>query len=129
MILIGHPLITNEKVFRVKSKDEVEHSPSNSTIIFENIERSVEIAYFCNNNNIKYGVITTSIKDAIFANALSARYIIVHKDDAQKIQDVANEYLFESKILCIINDDDEIEEIAAMGIDGVIFEASTVYKK
>lgn len=129
MILIGHPLIANEKVFRVKKVEEISKSPSNSTILFEDIEKCVEIAYYCNNNGVKYGVIVSSIKDAIFANALNAKYIIAEKENAKKIQEVANEYLFESRILCIIDEDSEIEEIALLGIDGVIFEASTTYKR
>ena len=127
MILIGHPLIDSGKFFRAKSKEDIDHSPNNSTIIIDDIVRGSDIAYFCNDNGVKYGVMVSSIKDAIIANGLNAKYIIVQKSDAKKIQNIADEYLFESRILAIIDSEDEIEELALLGIDGVIFKTLIIH--
>ena len=62
-----------------------------------------------------------NITELIYASNLNASYIIVEKDLAHSAQNIANEYLFDAKILVSIQDENEIEEFALNSIDGVIF--------
>ncbi|MDQ1268226.1 MAG: hypothetical protein QG560_869, partial [Campylobacterota bacterium] len=45
---------------------------------------------------------------------------------AKTAQNVAESYLFDAKILVMIEDEDEIEELALLAIDGVIFSNAIV---
>ena len=40
---------------------------------------------------------------------------------AKEIQSIAQHYLFDAQIVVIIKNEDEIEQYAQMGIDGVVF--------
>jgi hypothetical protein len=72
-------------------------------------------------NNINFAVIVNSIKESIYANSLNAKYILPKKRVLESIQKVAENYMFDSKILATIQDEDEIENIALKQIDGVIY--------
>jgi hypothetical protein len=71
---------------------------------------------------VKYGVIVSSIKEAIYANALGAKYIISDINTAERIQKVAQNYMFDSRILAIIKDSSLLEEAATKEIDGVVYQ-------
>ena len=71
-------------------------------------------------NSIEFAIKIDTIKELIFANALNAKYIIC-KDNCKQYQELAENYLFDSKILAYIEDENEIEHLALNGIDGVIF--------
>jgi len=66
-------------------------------------------------------VVVNTLDDALFANALGAKYIICEEDDALMIQPIAQEYLFDTRILVLIHNEKEISKIARGKIDGVIF--------
>jgi hypothetical protein len=46
---------------------------------------------------------------------------------AKTAQNVAENYLFDAKILVLIEKEDEIEELALLGVDGVVF-SNTIIK-
>ena len=75
-------------------------------------------------NEIPYAVKLSSIKDAIIAANLGAAYVLCDINNAQNIQKIANEYLWTTRIIVPIDDENEIESIALKGIDGVIFKNS-----
>ena len=62
----------------------------------------------------------------MYASSLNARYIIVDKEMAKTAQNIAENYLFDAKILVKIESEDEIEEIAILGIDGVLLSNAVV---
>ncbi len=72
-------------------------------------------------NNLSNAVVVSSIKEAIYCNALNSKYIICDKKLAKAIQKIADNYMFDSKVLAIIEDSEEIEKIALNEIDGVIY--------
>ena len=118
MILLNE-FFSDEKFFEVKNRNEIKTSPNNSTLIFEYKDNLLETFKFCDENNIPYGVKISSIKEFIFISSLNAKYAFVNKDIAKSIQQIANEYLSDTKVIVFIQNDDEIEEIARNGIDGV----------
>ncbi|RXJ70257.1 hypothetical protein CRV08_01455 [Halarcobacter ebronensis] len=118
MILIGDSLIPHKSCFFIDSIMDIENTEPNSTLIFNYDEN---ILLFCRKNDIKCAVIVNSIKEAIYCNALNSKYIICDKKLASSIQKVAENYIFDSKVLAIIETSDEIEKVALAEIDGVIY--------
>jgi hypothetical protein len=118
MIIIGHKYLKCEHFVSIESIDEIQHTPSNSTIIFK---YDLEMMNYCFSNKIPYSLFILNIKEAIFGNVLGARYLICSNSNAAEIQKIAENYMFDSKILVIIEDDEMIETIAKNGIDGVIY--------
>lgn len=118
MILIGDKLVPFEDISNIDSIENIKDTKANSTIIFRYNE---EILSYSFTNTLSSAVIVTSIKEAIYANSLNAKYIICEKNLATKLQKIAENYMFDSKVLAIISSNDEFEEIALAEIDGIIY--------
>jgi hypothetical protein len=121
MLLFGHPLIEVEPWCKIKSIDDINKTPSNSTVVLDSIEKYAHIAKHCKENSVNFACSVDSVKQAIIANALSATYILCGNNNlASEVQKVANEYLWSAKVISIIENEQTIEEIAKLGIDGVV---------
>jgi len=121
MILLGHRFIDSQNLYHVLDIDSIEHTPPSSIIYLEFSEDNLDIIKYANLNNIDIALKVDTIKEIIYASAFNARYIIVSKSMAKTAQDLAQDYLFDSKILVLIDDENDIEELALIGVDGVIF--------
>lgn len=119
MLVIGDKLIPFENIFFISSIQNIKNTKANSTLIFNYDEVLLK---YVSENSISSAVIVTSIKEAIYANCLSAKYIISNQDLAKEIQKIADNYMFDSKNLAIIKSNDEFEQIAKNEIDGAIYE-------
>ncbi len=118
MILIGDNLIPHKTFTYIDSIMDIEHSEPNSTLIFNYDEN---LLLYARKNDLSTAVIISNIKEAIYCNALNCKYIICDKKFAKSIQKIAENYMFDSKVLAIIDDSEEIEKIALNEIDGVIY--------
>ena len=118
MILIGDGNIPYEDIKKVSSIKNILSTKPNSTVLFD---FDIELLKYTVQNDINSAVVVSNIKEVIYANSLNARYIIVNNVLAQKVQKIADNYMFDSKILVIIKDEDEIEQNAIYEIDGVIY--------
>ena len=118
MILIGDSLIPYKSCFFINSINNIKNTKPNSILIFNFNE---DLLLYCKKNNLNSAVIVKNIKEAIYSNALNSKYIICDKKISKTIQKIAENYMFDSKILAIIENNDEIEEIALNEIDGVIY--------
>ncbi|WP_428022897.1 hypothetical protein [Arcobacter sp.] len=118
MIILGDNLIPFEETFYISSIEEIFNSKANSTILFNYDEK---ILKYCFENNLAFGVIVNTLKESIYANSLQAKYIICTKPLDKSIQDIAENYMFDSKILSIIENCDQLEKIAMDKIDGAIY--------
>ncbi|MBU3014869.1 hypothetical protein KO488_08895 [Poseidonibacter lekithochrous] len=118
MLLIGDKLIPFTDIFNISSIDEIKNTKANALISFRYNENILTYSY---KNDLDYVVVISSIKEAIYANSLNAKYIACQKNLAKDIQKIADNYMFDSKILALISTDDEIEEIALNEIDGIIY--------
>ena len=118
MIILGDSDVSNEIFSTVNCIEDITHTPSNSTVIF-NYDKKLMI--YAKNNNLQYGVKITNIKELVYANALDAKYILVLDDILELSQKLADNYMFDSKIIATIKDESFIEDIAIKEIDGVIF--------
>ncbi|KAB7887131.1 hypothetical protein [Poseidonibacter ostreae] len=118
MILIGDKLIPYTDICSISTVEDIKNTKANSFISFGYNEK---LLTYCFENDLDYVVIVTSIKEAIYANSLNARYIVCEKILAKSIQKIADNYMFDSKVLALIESSDEIEEIALNEIDGIIY--------
>jgi len=127
MIIVGHPWIKSNRFFKVFSIECIKKSQADDIILLEPLVDSHAYAVHCQENNVPFAVVANNLEDALFANALGAKYIICEEDVALMIQPIANEYLFDTRILVLIHSEKEISKIARGGVDGVIF-ADAIYE-
>ena len=118
MIIIGDKLIPFEEVVYIKDIENIKDTKANSTIIFNYNEETLKYSY---DNELPVAVIVKSIKEAIYCNSLNAKYIISEINLAVQIQKIADNYMYDSKNLVIIDSNEEFENITKNEIDGVIY--------
>lgn len=121
MIVIGHPWIKSQRFCKIFSIEDIKNTKTDDIVLLEPLADSHSYAQYCQNNSIAYAVAVNSLDDAVFANALGAAYMICKEEDALMIQPIAQEYLFDTRILVLVHNDKDISKIARAGIDGVIF--------
>lgn len=119
MILIGHPDVYSDFFYRISSIEHIALTPPQSTVFFD---YDASLCHFCQKNNISMAIHVKHIKELILAHALGASFLVVDKALAIQAQKIADEYLFDSKILLFEHREEEIEFVALNGIDGILFE-------
>ena len=121
MKIIGHPWIESERFVTVDSMEKITGSPAGSILLFDDLLVSIELLHYCQKEGLPFALRAGEVKTALFSHALNARYVIAEKAIVQAIQELAQNYLFDTQILVEIQNENEIEKYARMGIDGVIF--------
>ena len=118
MIIIGNKDIPSVDIENIKTIEDISTTKPNSLVSFS---YNIELLTYCLKNNISCAVVVSNIQEAIFSNSLNAKYVIVENQISKSIQNIAENYMFDSKILEVIDNDKQIENIAINGIDGVIY--------
>ena len=121
MIIIGHPWVKSSRFCKVFSIEDIELTKADDIVLLEPLVDSHKYAQHCKINNIAFAVVVNTLDDALFSNAMGAKYIVCQEDDALMIQPIAQEYLFDTQLLVLIQTQKDINKIARRGIDGVIF--------
>ena len=122
LIIFGHRFIESESFYHIPNIDAIQNTPPSSSIYVEFSEENLDIINHADENRIILALGVDNITEIIYASSLGASYIVVSKKLAKTAQNIANEYLFDAKILVHINEENEIEELAILGIDGVVFQ-------
>jgi len=107
MILIGDENIAYENIERINSVTDISKTSPNSTILYEFCFKTLE---YSKENQLNSAVIVKDLKEVIYASSFSVKYIIVENNIAKHAQDIVNNYMLDSKILVVIDSDDEIED-------------------
>jgi len=126
MLFFGHRFIESEKFYHIFDIDTVIQTPPASTMYLEFDEKNLDIIRYLNTNHINFALHVKNITELVYASSLDAKYCIVDQKLAKTAQKIAESYLFDAKILAHIENEDEIEEMALLGIDGVIFAEAIV---
>jgi len=121
MIIIGHPWVASPIFRKVFSIEEIAQLQNGEIVLLEPLPESIEVAHYCQEHGIEFAITVSKVRNALIANALGARYIVCQQEDAMEIQPIAERYLFDTKVLVLIEEEKEIERIARFSIDGVIF--------
>ncbi|MBE0514197.1 hypothetical protein [Sulfurimonas sp.] len=121
MIFFGHRFLKNENFYHIFDIDSILHTPPSSTIYVEFDEKNLDIINHAVINSLKVAIFAKNIREILYASSLGASYIVVEKELAKSAQNIAENYLFDAKILALTENEDEIEELALLGVDGAIF--------
>ncbi len=121
MLIFGHPWVQTPSFKKVFSQEDIAKVSSEEVTLLEPLSDSIALAQYCQMQQKSFAVTVNTITEALFANALGSRYIICQQEDAIKIQSIAQEYLFDTKVLTLISSEKEIQKMAEHGIDGVLF--------
>jgi len=126
LIFFGHRFIKSESFYHIFDIDSIIHTPVASTIYVEFDEKNLDIINHAVLNSVKIAVFAKNITEILYASSLGASYIVIEKELAKTAQNIAENYLFDAKILVLTEDEDEIEELALLGVDGVIFSSAII---
>lgn len=121
MIVIGYEGIKHPEFKKISSIEQIAMVDNASIVWFESSDdEDYGLCNHCHQYNIKYAIKVENLTDFILRSCLNPTYVILEKspDAYQKITET---YLLDTKILYVIEDKNEIVELAKMGIDGVIF--------
>jgi len=118
MIILGDDLVPFENFSLINTIEDISSTKPNSTLIFRYNDTLLK---YCFENSLSYGVIVNSIKEAIYTNSLNGKYIISENSLSKQIQKIADNYMFDSKNITIIETNDQFENIVNDEIDGVIY--------
>ncbi len=127
MIILGHDFIKSEPFYFVKKSEDIVNTPSNSIVVFEFSEQNLELSEHCRDENVSFAIIADVVRAVLFANSLGAGFIICDKKLAPKAQKLADEYMFDAKILLYATNEADLEWAADLGIDGILFEKGIDY--
>lgn len=126
MLLFGHPLITSDVFYRIMTEDAVAKTPANSTVLVTFEVGNLALIHHVVQNDISLALAVESVEELVFAHNLQARYVLVSETFAPTAQKLAEEYLFDAKVLCHLEDNKSFESLALKGIDGVIYNKAIV---
>ncbi len=119
MIILNDKRFSDEKFFEIKTKEDIQNSKNNSTLLFQYNEQDIELYKFCKKNNIPYAVEITSITEFIFISTLDAKYAFCSDlEIAKNLQKIADNYLSDTRII-VKAPLKKIEKIAIFEIDGI----------
>lgn len=126
MLLFGHRFIKSESFYHISDIEDVSKTPSNSIVYLKFSEENLDIIEYLNNNHIAFALGVKNVTELIYASQLQASFMILSKKMAKTAQNLADNYLFDAKILAQIEEEEEIEELALLGIDGAVFTEAIV---
>ncbi|MCR8699490.1 hypothetical protein CYJ41_03280 [Campylobacter ureolyticus] len=119
MQIIGHKLIEYKNFNLIQT---VENILNFDNLIFEYNEDFIKNA---KDNGKTFSVIARNLNEAILANALKAKFIIIEKNNisiAKEVVKLAEFYLFDSKIAIIIeNYEKDLLNAINLKVDAVIY--------
>lgn len=118
MILIGDENVECEKIEKISSILDISSTNSNVTVLYN---FDFDILKYTQKNNLSSAVIAKNLQEVIYASVFDVKYIIVKKNISKEAQNIANNYLLDSKILVVIESNEELVEHAINEIDGVIY--------
>ncbi len=126
MLIFGHRFIQSKSFYHIQSIDAIPNTPPSSTLYIPFDEQNLDIINYLTLNQITFALEVSSITEVMYASSLGASYIIVTKEILTMAQNIANSYLFDAKILIMIEDESEIQEMALLGVDAVLFSSAII---
>ena len=126
MLFFGHRFIDSENFYHIQSIDSIQNTPPSSTVIVDFKEENLDIIKHATLNSIPLALQVQNITQIVYASSLGASYIVIPKELAKTAQNIADNYLFDAKILVHVEDEEEIEELALLGVDGIIFSNAVI---
>jgi hypothetical protein len=126
VLFFGHRFIESQKFYHVFDIDTIAMTPPSCIIYIEFDEKNLDIINYLQENKIHFALKVQNITEVAYASALGASYIVLEQNLAKTAQKIAENYLFDAKILAHIENEDEIEELILLGVDGVICPSAVI---
>jgi nicotinate-nucleotide pyrophosphorylase len=121
LIILGY-LFDSEEFYFIDEFSDVVSTSANSIIVSKFCEDRVAFYKSLKSNSVNFALEVSSLLDAVLANLVGAKYIIVDNKISKIVQNSADNYMFDSRVLVKISTKSEIEKHIIEQIDGVIFE-------
>lgn len=121
MLLFGHPYIPSQPFYHIDSIEAIRRTPANSVVALYFSVENLDIIDYLRQNSIRFALHVESITDAVIAENLGTSYLIVLPKHGSQIQQVAEHYLFNAKVLGYIEDIKDLEDLIELRLDGAIF--------
>ncbi len=118
MILLGDENIVYETLSLISSSQDIISTQANSTLVFE---YNIDLIKYCHDNALGFAVMVKDIKAVIYTSQFDVKYIFCNKGIVNSVQKIAENYMFDAKILVIIDNSDEIVWVAQNEIDGAVY--------
>ena len=115
MIILNHPLIPAPTLTPIASKADIVTTKANEVVWFD---YDLELLRYCYDQQILAAVHIDKASEAVYANALGAKFVTMELDLAKEVQKIAEHYLFDTKVIAML-DERLLEKAIEMGIDGV----------
>ena len=123
MQLIGHELVPYEPLFWRENADQIKADEQN---LFKFNKAMIKRAQ---ERGAKFSVTCENVSECIIANAAGANLLVISKREfTPKAANLAQFYLFDAKVACIIGDESELSEIAGYQADVAIFKNAVIDK-
>jgi hypothetical protein len=123
MQLIGHELVPYEPLFWRENADQIKADEQN---LFKFNKAMIKRAQ---EKGAKFSVTCENVSECIIANAAGANLLVISKREfTPKAANLAQFYLFDAKVACIIGDESELSEIAGDQADVAIFKNAVIGK-
>ncbi len=118
LIILGDDSIQCKQIVAIDNFSQVDNSSPDDII---KLNFDIKLLKKLSTNDIECIVVANSIYEVVFANKLKADYILVPKNITTQAQKIADNYMFDSKIIVSISTKKQLEVYATEGIDGVVF--------
>lgn len=123
MLIFGHELIQGFDFRQILSIDELKgdvKQDEKSVFCFKYDESFIKL---CLEKDFKFAILAQNENEILLANAIKASFILFKDESlAQKASKMAEFYLFDSKVLLLVPDLQELEKAYKLGVDGVLLE-------
>lgn len=126
MLLFGHPYVPSQPFYHIDSLEALRHTPPNSVIALYFTPQNLDIIEHLRRNSVRFALHIETASSAVIGENLGASYLITLPKYAEEIQKVAEHYLFDAKILGYIEDEDDLENLIEMRLDGAVFSDSII---
>ena len=124
MQLIGHELVPYEKLYFCTNTDEIDAKLQNMFYFNSEMIRAAQ------EKGAKFSVACENVSECIIANAAGANLLVMSRREfTPKAANLAQFYLFDANVACIIGDEIELSEIAGYQADVAIFDNAIVWDR
>lgn len=118
MIILGDLRIACEKITPICAVEDIAHTQNNTTLLYH---FDFALLTYTQKNLLHSCVVVNTLQELLYASKFGVRYIAVEKSLGKRAQQIADNYMFDSQILVIIEDETELLPTALAEIDGVIY--------
>ena len=116
MIVLGHPKIPSPTLRHITDASQIARVAAKDIVWFD---FDLDLLRFCHENDVRCAVRIADEKEAVYANALGAVFLLCGLKLAARIQKIADHYLFDAKVIVPI-DERIVDEAIEAGVDGVL---------